>query len=148
MRVGFVGSREFPNLDAVRAAVEQLDADDIVVSGGARGVDRAAEAKALDLYLDVISFRPVNIGGDVRRDQWAIDRVMTGIDGVPHRTTLPERYPSFAAAAFVRNGYIVELAERLCVFWDGRSRGTKDSLRKAQAAGMKVSLVVDRMRYR
>jgi hypothetical protein len=46
---------------------------------------------------------------------------------------LPERYPAFAPAAFVRNGYIVELAEKMALFWDGRSRGTKDTLRKAEA---------------
>jgi hypothetical protein len=45
---------------------------------------------------------------------------------------LPERYPAFAPAAFVRNGYIVELADRMALFWDGRSKGTKDTLRKAE----------------
>lgn len=147
MRVGFVGSREFPNLEAVDAAVEQLDADDVVISGGARGVDRRAEKKAKELYLDIISFRPTNVGGPPNQ-AWAIERVMIGMDGVEWRQLLPERYPSFASCAFVRNGYIVELSERMCVFWDGHSRGTKDSLRKAQSAGMKVSLVVDRLRSR
>ena len=50
--VGIVGSRDFPRLDAVQAFVGRLKRPCTeVVSGGARGVDRAAvdAAKRLDL---------------------------------------------------------------------------------------------------
>jgi hypothetical protein len=44
--VAIVGSRDYPDLDAVHKFVDTLDIDDIVISGGARGVDRTAEEAA------------------------------------------------------------------------------------------------------
>lgn len=41
-RVSVVGSREYPRLDLVRAYVETLPVDTLVISGGAKGVDREA----------------------------------------------------------------------------------------------------------
>lgn len=46
MRVAIVGSRTFQNLQLVRDYVRDLPNDTIVVSGGARGVDRTAEDEA------------------------------------------------------------------------------------------------------
>jgi hypothetical protein len=131
MYVGIGGSREYPELQDVRDYVYGLDADDVVVSGGARGVDRCAEETAVECGLHVVSFRPFNTQMAVPRP-WGIVRLMwQGNEWTRHM--LPERYPSFAPAAFVRNGYIVELSDRVALFWDGRSRGTKDTLRKAEA---------------
>jgi hypothetical protein len=130
MHVGFAGSRDYPDLLQVGAYVTGLDDDDVVVSGGARGVDRTAEAMARDMDMQIVSFRPFNTGQGHR--SWAIERVLEW-KGDKRAQLLPERYPSFAAAAFVRNGYIVELAEKMVIFWDGHSNGTKDTLRKAQA---------------
>ena len=130
MYVGFAGSRDYPDLLQVGAYVTGLEDDDCVVSGGARGVDRTAEAMARDMDMRIVSFRPFNLVTEAR--PWAILRVMEW-KGDKRDHLLPERYPSFAAAAFVRNGYIVELAEKVVIFWDGHSNGTKDTLRKAQA---------------
>ena len=130
MYVGFAGSRDYPDLLQVGGFVTGLEDDDCIVTGGARGVDSTAEAMALDLDMRVVSFRPFNTVQSMR--PWAIIRAMEW-KGDLRTHLLPERYPSFAAAAFVRNGYIVELAERMVIFWDGHSNGTKDTLRKAQA---------------
>ncbi len=46
MRVAIVGSRDYPNLEEVAAYVEQLSQETWIVSGGARGVDTAAEEAA------------------------------------------------------------------------------------------------------
>lgn len=46
MRVAIVGSRTFQNLQLVRDYVQGLPEDTIVVSGGAKGVDRTAEDAA------------------------------------------------------------------------------------------------------
>ena len=131
MLVGIGGSREYPELQDVRDYVYQLDAGDVVVSGGARGVDRCAEETAIECGLHVISFRPHNTLMTVPKP-WGILRMMWQGNAWT-REMLPERYPSFAPAAFVRNGYIVELAEKMALFWDGRSAGTRDTLHKAQA---------------
>lgn len=46
MRVAIIGSREYPDLPRVRRFVGNLPRDWIVLSGGARGVDREAESAA------------------------------------------------------------------------------------------------------
>lgn len=53
MRIAIVGSRDYPDFDAVRAYVRTLPAGTIVVSGGARGVDTAAEEEAKQRGLEV-----------------------------------------------------------------------------------------------
>ncbi len=55
-RVAIVGSRDFSDLGAVRDFVRSLPADTTVVSGGARGVDSAAETAASSRGLPVKSF--------------------------------------------------------------------------------------------
>jgi YspA, cpYpsA-related SLOG family len=46
MKIAIVGSRAYPNEAQVRAYVRSLPADTVIVSGGARGVDRWAEDEA------------------------------------------------------------------------------------------------------
>ena len=50
-----VGSRDYPDLDEVREFIRPLSKDTVIVTGGARGVDRAAEeeAKAQGLRIKV-----------------------------------------------------------------------------------------------
>lgn len=146
MYVGVAGSRNFPDLALVARVVELMEADDILVSGGARGVDSTAEARARGVHIPVLSFRPKNLV--VENPGWCIERVVYDLEGEPARTNLPGRYPGFAPAAFVRNGFIVELAERMVIFWDGHSNGTKDTLRKAQAKGIPVDLIRDDSAWR
>ena len=45
------------------------------------------------------------------------------------------------AAGPMRNALIVAGAERLVAFWDGSSRGTADTIRKARAAGIPVEVI-------
>lgn len=54
--VAIVGSREFPDLDVVREYVRRLPEEVEVVSGGARGVDTAAEEEAHDRQMPVKVF--------------------------------------------------------------------------------------------
>jgi hypothetical protein len=56
-RVGVVGSREFPALGLVSLFVASLPAGCVVVSGAARGVDRAAASSARGRGLEVDEFR-------------------------------------------------------------------------------------------
>lgn len=55
MKIAIIGSRKFPDLEMVRRRVAQLPDDTHVLSGGAWGVDRAAEeaAKARGLRVTV-----------------------------------------------------------------------------------------------
>ena len=53
MKVAVVGSRDFPHLAAVRRFVLSLEKGTVIVSGGARGVDREAELTAYEAGLAV-----------------------------------------------------------------------------------------------
>jgi activating signal cointegrator 1 len=55
-KVAIVGSRNYPDLTQVRAYVASLPSDTIIVSGGARGVDTAAEEAARAQHLQVVIF--------------------------------------------------------------------------------------------
>lgn len=44
------------------------------------------------------------------------------------------------AAGPMRNSQMAENADALIAVWDGKSRGTADMIRKAQAKGLKVSI--------
>lgn len=45
------------------------------------------------------------------------------------------------AAGFLRNTEIVAAADEVVAFWDGRSRGTFDTINKARAAGKPVRII-------
>jgi len=54
VKVAVVGSRDYPNLEQVRAFVASLPEGTEVFTGGARGVDRAAELTARAHHLRVV----------------------------------------------------------------------------------------------
>lgn len=103
VKIAIVGSRDFDRLDLVVEYVKSLPPDTIIVSGGARGVDRMAAVAGYNAGLGVVEHRP----------DWTKG---------PH-------------AGFERNSLIVEEADKVVAFWDGKSRGTMDTVRKAANAG-------------
>lgn len=115
MKVAIVGSRKFPAMDAVRAYVRRLPKDTVIVSGAGPerrrelprekwGVDEHAEDEAAKCGLPTISYP-----AQWKRPDGTVDR----------------------GAGFKRNGYIAEQCDRLVTFWDGKSRGTLDTIHKA-----------------
>jgi predicted Rossmann fold nucleotide-binding protein DprA/Smf involved in DNA uptake len=110
MKIGIVGSRDFPCLDLVVAYVESLPSDTVVVSGGARGVDGAAANAARDVGLVVVEYLP----------DWSKGK----------------------QAGLERNTLIVEQSDRVVAFWDGKSRGTIDTICKANRAGKPVDVIL------
>lgn len=94
-RVAIVGSRAFLDLSLVRAFVAGLPDGTVVISGGAKGVDAAAEAAARARGLYVESIRPKwaefgRAAGAIRN--WQIvqkaDRVVAFWDGVSRGTAI------------------------------------------------------------
>lgn len=65
-RVAIVGSREYPNLDLVREFVNALPLDTVIVSGGARGVDRVAADAARARGMAVVEHLPDDEDGPGR----------------------------------------------------------------------------------
>lgn len=106
-RVAIV-SRGFDDLERVRAYVRSLPRDTVIVSGGACGVDSAAEHEA--------------------RIQKMPDPVVLYPDW--------ERWGK--AAGPIRNRAIVEAADRLVAFWDERSPGTKNAVEQDRGRGIPV----------
>ena len=143
MRLAVVGSRDFPGLGRIDAYLDCVNGDlglelDCIISDGARGVDSRAEGWAMRNGIALVSFRPekasVSGGGrwEVRRAVWPsrskqYDKAVV--------TVLPGSYPTFAAAAFVRNRFIADFSDAVVAFWDGKSRGTKDTIAKARSLG-------------
>jgi hypothetical protein len=99
--VAVVGSRDFADLDRVRRFVASLPAGVVVLSGGARGVDRCAAQAARARGL-----RVVELFADWERDG-------------PY------------LAGRIRNQQVVERCDRMVAFWDGRSTGTHDAWQRA-----------------
>jgi len=58
MKIAIVGSRNYPKLELVRQYVYGLPPTAVIVTGGARGVDQAAEEAARERGLRVIVIRP------------------------------------------------------------------------------------------
>lgn len=147
--VAVVGSRP-PKKDASKEAwdrwaeleraciafVNSLPAGTLVVSGAVpwieKGIDQTAERVARARGLPVQSWRPIGRGRaySVWVEEWTAE-------GVKKRVWIAstEVFPSFAAAAFWRNGEMVRVSGKVAAFWDGQSRGTADTMRKARAAG-------------
>lgn len=105
-RVAIVGSREFPSMDKVRQYIWRL----------------AARRDEVEI-----------VSGGAR-----------GVDDEAHRMADLQRikYTEFPAdwethgksAGFIRNQQIVEYADRVVAFWDGESRGTRDTIERALKA--------------
>ena len=58
LRLALIGSRDYPDLERVRRFVDDLPLGTVVVSGGARGVDSAAERAAREAGLRVVVLEP------------------------------------------------------------------------------------------
>lgn len=96
-------------MQAVIDYVNALPADTVVVSGGARGVDRTAAQTARARGLQVKEFIP----------NWNMGK----------------------GAGFIRNEQIVNAADRVVAFWDGKSSGTAHSISLADRAGKPVIVI-------
>ena len=112
MIVAVVGSRKFKQLDLVTRFVQALPGNTHVVSGGALGPDTRAVLAAAVAGLFTTVLRP----------EWR----------------RAGRYDP--AAGFKRNARIVQAADVVVAFWDGRSNGTRDSISKAKAMGKPVAI--------
>lgn len=132
MRVAIVGSRDYPVLKEVGRYVGRIASkypDALIVSGGARGVDLAAEGAAEYYDLRVKSFRPF----ESARGDFGIS-IYENYDSDDPFECIPDRFDSYGKAAYFRNGLIVENAAIVVAFTTG-SRGTQHTIDLARAAG-------------
>ena len=113
LRVAIIGSRRRQDRAAVEAFVATLPGDAVVISGGAPGPDRFAEAAAQARGLPVVVHRP---------------------DLASVRS-----YPDAARRYHARNQRIVDDADLVVAFVaPDRKGGTEDAIRRARRAGKRV----------
>lgn len=116
MRIAIVGSRDYPCLDQVAEYVAKLSrCTAMIVTGGARGVDQAAEEAARIRRISRLVFEPT-VEDDFSRE-------------------------ALITALHARNDRIVVAADRIVAFWDGNSRGTRSVIGKAERAGKPVDVL-------
>ena len=108
--VAVVGSRGILSCAALSARLAEL-APELVVSGGAAGVDGLAAAWARAHGVPLLELRP---------------------DYARHGPT---------AATHIRNAEIVRRATLVLVVWDGKSRGTLSTLKIARRLGKPCELL-------
>lgn len=107
MKIAVVGSREFKNIQFIADIVSRefnLSTQDILISGGARGVDSIAEG-CIDFLNKIRTVNPVQ-------------KIIF----------LPDWNKYGKSAGFRRNELIINEAEKVIAFWDGKSKGTKHSI--------------------
>jgi predicted Rossmann fold nucleotide-binding protein DprA/Smf involved in DNA uptake len=112
VKVAIVGSRHFPEMERVTAFVHDLPDGATIVTGGASGVDAVAGDAARERGLGLIKLPP--------RFEEASD---------------PD-------ASKRRNQELVDAADALVAFWDGQSRGTRNTVERALESGREVHVFV------
>lgn len=105
LKIAIVGSRDYPDLEAVAHYVGLLPKDFTVISGGADGVDKKAVNIAKKLGLQTKEHPP-------KYESYG-DKV----------------------APLMRNEEIVKTCDKLVAFWDVASNGTKHAIRCAMMEG-------------
>ncbi|MCX7059527.1 MAG: DUF2493 domain-containing protein [Gammaproteobacteria bacterium] len=97
-----------------------------------------ANAALLSQTLDSLPITCVVSGGAKGADQLAADYARRR--GIPIEVFKPD-WRIGRAGGPLRNQKVVNACEQVVAFWDGRSRGTADAIKKARAAGRPVLIV-------
>lgn len=113
------------------------------IVAGSRSLDSLEAKERIFQKLDTIYTTPFGdhvllsgnaVGVDRFGEQYARSK---GID----LEIYPANWARYGkAAGVVRNQKMVELADRLVVFWDGQSTGTSDVILRAEREGLEVIL--------
>ena len=99
---------------------------------------RDCPAVDIEAYLDEMPDAIVSggaKGADTYAREFAIKR---GIRLIEH---LPDYSKYGRAAPLVRNRLIIDDCDKVLAFWDGKSRGTKQSLDYAESKGKPVKII-------
>jgi len=115
MNVAIVGSRSFPQLKLVEWFIRDLPRGITIISGGAKGVDAAAEEAA-------------------KSAGFAVDIKLPDLTGCATRSDFTERY-------YARNQRIVDDAHLIVAFTEKDNGGTWDTIKRARKAGKPVKII-------
>ena len=114
MKIAVVGSREFKDNNLIKEIlIREFSVDDILISGGAKGVDSYAEQLI---------------------DEW---------NRLCYKKIFKPNWDKYGKrAGFLRNQLIIDEADKVIAFWDGKSKGTKHSIDLAIKAGKPLDIYV------
>jgi hypothetical protein len=79
------------------------------------------------------------VGADSLGERYAKD------NDIPTKIFLPDWKTHGKKAGFLRNTQIIEECEMVVAFWNMESKGTKDSLDKAEKLGKKVLIIPQKL---
>ena len=113
MNVGIVGSRTFTDYQRLKEVCDDMLTSDDVIVSGG--------AKGADSL------------GARYADENGLEKLIF----------LPDWDKHGRGAGFVRNKIIVENSELLIACWDGKSRGTADSIKHAERKGIEIIYIME-----
>lgn len=135
MKIAVVGSRGFKDKEFVKDMVaKQLNSGDYLVSGGARGVDTWAEEIIPILETGLADFK---IHKKIFEAKWDD---LNAPGAVIKTNKQGKKYN--VRAGYTRNKLIIDNADIVLAFWDGKSKGTKHSIDLAIKAGKPLDIYV------
>jgi predicted Rossmann fold nucleotide-binding protein DprA/Smf involved in DNA uptake len=107
MKLAIIGSRGINQINLDDYIEEKPD---LIISGGAKGIDTIAWAWAVDNHLEICVIRP--------------------------------EYNKYGKAApLKRNEIIVDMADKIVAFWDGKSKGTKYVIDYARKNSKEIEII-------
>lgn len=101
------------------------------IVGGRDFNDYGFMKKVLDERFDNLSFVESIVSGGAKGADTLAERYAKEI-GRPVVVFKPDYKKYGRGAALVRNTQIIEYSDVVYAFWDGRSKGTRDAINKAQ----------------
>jgi len=139
MKIAVVGSRGYKDLQFVHGIVTSLfhetkidsfKEDIDFVSGGSSVLDKDGFETSIDKYAE-------NIIDD-------LNRIYEKIYSSPIKKYIfkPKWQEFGKRAGYIRNQLIINEADKVIAFWDGKSKGTKHSINLAILAGKPVDIYV------
>jgi len=113
----------------------------IAIVGGRDFSDYTLFKESLSAYISIYSGIPDNIvsGGAKGADTLAA-QFATEMD-IPLLVFKPDYQKYGRGATLVRNTQIIENADVVFAFWDGQSKGTKDSITKAKKLQKELHII-------
>jgi len=123
MNIAVVGSREFKDKKLIEDMLKRISYGDVpftLVSGGARGVDTFAEQIVKTINSKKVS-RYQHHKIIIFKPNW-------------------NKYGK--SAGFIRNQSIIDEADKVIAFWNGKSKGTKHSIDLAIKANKPVDIYI------
>ena len=114
MKICVAGSRDYINKGLVEEVLfdEFISGDNILITGGAKGVDTWAE-------------------------DWAKEH-----DHVPYEVYHADWNKHGRSAGYIRNKLMIEKSDKLIAFWDGTSKGTKHTIDIAMGKNISVDIYI------